>query len=209
MISTVTDKKATFLINPTAAIEIDFGTWFKPLSDADFYDFCQQHRDLRIERDSSGEIIVMAPTFSETGGRNFMLSVKFGIWVEQNGTGKGFDSSTGFTLPNGAIRSPDLSWIKLARWEKIAKAKRKTFAPICPDFVVELRSESDSLKKLQAKMNEYIENGASLGWLIDAIERKIYIYRPNTEPKILANPTEISDEPLLPKFVLKLNEIWD
>ena len=209
MISTTTNKRATFRIYPYSTIEVNFGTWLKPMSDDDFFDFCQQHRDLRIERNSDGEINIMPPTFSETGGRNFTLSVKFGIWAEQDGTGKGFDSSTGFTLPNGAIRSPDLSWMTSKKWNSIPKAKRKKFAPICPDFVVELRSETDSLKKLQLKMEEYIENGASLGWLIDAIKRKVHIYHPKKKPEILENPTEISGEPLLKGFILKLSDIWD
>lgn len=208
MISTTT-RKNTFSINAYSPMEINFGTWLKPLSDEEFYDFCRQHRDFRIERDRNGDIHIMPPTFSETGGRNFTLAVKFGMWAETDGTGKGFDSSTGFTLPNGAIRSPDLSWIKLSRWEKIPKTKRKKFVKICPDFVIELRSESDSLKKLQTKMQEYVENGASLGWLIDAIEKKVHIYRPNIEVEILKNPSAISGEPLLKNFTLNLFDIWE
>jgi Uma2 family endonuclease len=137
------------------------------MDDDEFFDFCQQHRELRIEIDQFGEITIMSPTGSEAGGLNFDLSVAFGIWVRADGTGKGFDSSTGFILPNGAKRSPDLAWIKLEKWLAVPAEKRKKFAPICPDFVVELRSESDALKNLQAKMAEYMENGASLGWLID------------------------------------------
>jgi Uma2 family endonuclease len=151
----------------------------------------------------------MPPTFSETGGKNFSLAVKFGIWVEKDASSKGFDSSPGFTLPNGAVRSPDLSWIKLERWNTLTKKQREKFARICPDFVVELRSESDSLPKLKAKMEEYIENGASLGWLIDPLERRVYVYRPEKEIEILENPTEVSGEPFLHGFVLNLKEIWD
>ncbi|MCY7376234.1 MAG: Uma2 family endonuclease [Pyrinomonadaceae bacterium] len=209
MVSTTANKSATFRIYPYSTIEVDFGTWLKPMSDDEFFDFCQRHRDLRIERNSDGEINIMPPTFSETGGRNFTLSVKFGIWAEKDGSGKGFDSSTGFTLPNGAIRSPDLSWIKSARWEKISKAKRKKFAPVCPDFVVELRSGTDSLTKLKNKMNEYIENGASLGWLIDPAKRRVYVYRSGAEVDLLENPETISGEPLLKDFTLNLEDIWE
>jgi len=133
----------------------------------------------------------------------------FWMWVEKDGSGEGFDSSTGFRLPNGAKRSPDLSWINSEKWNAIPKAKRKKFAPVCPDFVVELRSETDSLTKLKDKMEEYIENGASLAWLIDAEKRKVYVYRPNAEVETLENPLEISGEPLLQGFVLNLKEIWE
>jgi Uma2 family endonuclease len=207
MISTTVNKSSTIQIHPYEMIEVDFGSLLKPMSEDEFFDFCQRHKDLRIERDSNGEIIIMPPTFSETGGRNFTLAVKLGVWIEKDGTGKGFDSSTGFTLPNGAVRSPDLSWIRLERWNLISLEQRRKFAPICPDFVVELRSESDSLSKLQTKMQEYIENGASLGWLVDAIERKVYIYRPNVETEILDNPKEISGEPVLKGFTLNVQEI--
>ena len=188
--------------------QLNFGKVLKRMSDEQFFEFCRNNPELRIEMTRRGEIIVMPPTFSETGGKNFSLLVKFGIWAEKDGTGKGFDSSTGFVLPNGAIRSPDLSWIKLERWDALSPKQREKFAHICPDFVVELRSESDSLKKLQAKMSEYIENGASLGWLLDVKNKKVYVYRPNAETEILNNPTEISGEPTLKGFTLNLKEIW-
>ncbi len=178
------------------------------LGDDDFFDFCRENPDVRIEMDKNGEIEIMPPTGSETGGINFELGVDFGIWVRKDGTGKGFDSSTGFILPNGAKRSPDLSWVKLEKWNAISPAKRKKFAPLCPDFVVEIRSETDSLKKLQAKMTEYIENGASLGWLIDVKSKKIYVYQPNTQVQILEKPIEISGEPYLQGFVLQMCDIW-
>ncbi|WP_204369238.1 Uma2 family endonuclease [Methylocucumis oryzae] len=165
-------KSSTLLIYPSEILEIDFGDLLKPMNDDEFADFCQRHRDLRIEMDKFGEITIMSPTYSETGAINFELSVDFGIWARADGTGKSFDSSTGFILPNGAKRSPDLSWIKRDRWLAIPVEQRKKFAPICPDFVVELRSASDSLAKLQTKMAEYIENGASLGWLLDVNDKK-------------------------------------
>ncbi len=190
-------------------MEFDFGNALRKMNDDEFFEFCRRNSFWRIEMDKHGEIIIMPPTGTETGGKNFTLAVKLGNWVEKDGTGKGFDSSTGFRLMNGAKRSPDLSWIKLERWEKIPKAKRKKFAPICPDFVIELRSESDLLKKLQAKMVEYIKNGASLGWLIDPTKKQVYVYRPNVETQILDNPKEVSGEPLLKGFTLNVQEIWD
>ena len=179
------------------------------MSNDEFFDFCQRHKDLRIERESDGEIVIMPPTFSETGGRNFRLAVKFGVWAEKDGRGQGFDSSSGFTLPNGAVRSPDLSWIKHERWNALTETQREKFAHICPNFVVELCSESDSLPKLNVKMEEYIENGASLGWLIDPTERKVYVYRQSAEVEILENAAEISGEPFLQDFTLNLKEIWE
>ena len=205
--SSVTVSSTMFEYAPV--FELDFGKSLKKMDDDEFFDFCQRNKSMRIEMEQSGEIIIMPPTGSETGGKNFNLIVKFGIWVEKDATGKGFDSSTGFILPNGAKRSPDLSWIKLDKWNAISKAKRKKFAPVCPDFVVELRSETDSLPKLQEKMREYIENGASLGWLLDATKRKIYVYRQNAQVEVLTNPAQISGEPLFAGFTLSLKEIWE
>lgn len=178
------------------------------MTDEQFFEFCQINRELRIERTARGELVIMSPTGSETGERNFSLIVQLGIWVERDGTGVGFDSSSGFTLPNGAVRSPDAAWIKKSRWEAISQEQRQKFAPICPDFVVELRSASDRLKGLQEKMQEYIENGAKLGWLIDPIQRQVYIYRPEAEMECLENPATVSGEPLLSGFVLDLSKIW-
>ena len=121
----------------------------------------------------------MPPTGSGSGNKDFELTSQFGIWVQKDRRGKGFGSSTGFTLPNGAVRSPDLAWIRNERWDALSKKEQKVFAPICPDFVVELRSPTDRLGYVKAKMVEYLENGAQLGWLVDPIERTVYIYRPN------------------------------
>jgi Uma2 family endonuclease len=178
------------------------------LTDDQFFEFCQINRDLRIERTATGELLIMSPTGSETGGSNFKLAVQLGNWTEQDGTGIGFDSSTGFTLPNGATVSPDISWVKLERWNALSKQQRKTFAPISPDFVVELRSPSDTLKDLQDKMQQYINNGVKLGWLIDRKQRRVYTYRPGVPVQQLNNPETVSGEPELPGFVLKLGKIW-
>ncbi len=178
-------------------------------TDEEFAEFCAQNPELRIEMNSEGEMIIMPPVVSEGGRRNFLLTARFGAWVETDGTGVGFDSSTGFTLPNGAKRSPDASWILLARWNAVSDEQKEEFAPICPDFVVELRSKSDRLKTLQSKMEEYLANGAQLGWLIDPLEKKVHIYRRDNPVEILDNPAEISGEPLLTGFTLKLKSILD
>lgn len=178
------------------------------MTDDQLFDFCQLNQDFRIERQATGEIVIMSPTGSETDQRNFDLIVQLGIWTKQDGTGVGFGSSGGFTLPSGAVRSPDAAWIKKSDWEAIPPELRKKFAPICPEFVIELRSQSDSLKELKTKMEEYIKNGTRLGWLIDRVQGKVYIYRANAAVEELDNPTTLSGEDILPDFVLDLSEIW-
>jgi Uma2 family endonuclease len=178
------------------------------MTDDQLFDFCQLNQDFRIERKATGEIAIMSPTGSETAQCNFDLIGQLGIWTKQDGTGVGFGSSGGFTLPNGAVRSPDAAWIKKTDWEAIPLEKRKKFPPICPEFVIELRSESDNLKDLKTKMEEYIHNGTRLGWLIDRVQHKVYIYRVNCEVEELDNPTTLSGEDILPDFVLDLSSIW-
>lgn len=181
-----------------------------PVSDREFEEFCRKNPDLKVEQTAAGEIVIMPPTGGTTGIRNFSLNVRFGKWAEKNSKkGVAFDSSTVFKLPNKAKRSPDLAWIKMERWQALSKDEQETFPPLCPDFVIELRSKTDSLKSLGAKMQEYIENGAQLGWLIDPIKRKIHVYRPNEPVEILEQPQEISGDPVLPKFTLKLNDFWE
>ena len=177
------------------------------LTDDQFFQMCQQNRDYRFERTASGELLIMPPTGSDTGNRNFDMVVELGIWNKQTKLGKGFDSSTGFTLPNGAERSPDVSWVRIERWNALTPEQQEKFAPICPDFVVELRSRSDSLKELQEKMQEYIENGTELGWLIDRKNKRVEIYRPGKDVEVLDNPASLSGENVLPGFVLDLQQI--
>lgn len=172
------------------------------------FELCRVNDELRIERTSEGDLVIMPPTNSETGNTNFGLAVRFGVWVEADGRGLGFDSSAGFTLPNGAMRSPDVSWIRRTRWEALPAADRRTFAHVCPDFVLELRSPSDPLRFLEAKMQEYIDNGAQLGWLIDPIQRQAHVYRPGAPPQVLDRPDSLSGDPVLPGFVLDLRSIW-
>lgn len=173
-----------------------------------FSEFCLANRDLRIERAASGEVIIMPPAFADTGNRNIKIGQQLANWADQDGTGETFDSSAGFTLPNGATRSPDASWIELERWNALTEEQKASFAPICPDFIIELRSASDTLTGLQDKMEEYIANGASLGWLIDRKNRSVHIYRPNQKPEILDQPNTVSGEPELPGFVLRMAKIW-
>lgn len=179
-----------------------------PMTRDEFYTFCQANRDLRIERTATGEVVIMPPAFSDTGNRNFNLAAYLWVWTEQDGTGLGFDSSSGFTLPNGATRSPDAAWIKADRWNALTEEEKASFAPICPDFVIELRSASDTLTGLQAKMQEYMENGALLGWLIDRNQRTVHVYRPNQSPQILENPDSVSGDPNLPGCTLPMARIW-
>jgi Uma2 family endonuclease len=191
---------ATITLPPILKLKID-------LSDDQFFQMCQKNGDYRFERTASGEILIMAPTGSDTGRRNVKITTQLEIWNSQNNLGEVFDSSTGFILPNGAERSPDASWIKAERWNALTPEQKEKFAPICPDFVVELRSPSDSLKDLQEKMQEYIDNGAQLGWLIDRKNQRVEIYLPGKDVEILDNPASLSGENVLPGFVLNLQQI--
>jgi RNA polymerase sigma factor (TIGR02999 family) len=181
----------------------------KGLTDEEFFDLCQRHKESRIERTKEGELIIMPPTGGEAGIRNAKLIARFVTWAEQDGSGQGFDSSTGFTLPNRAIRSPDLSWLRNDRWNALSHEQKEKFPPLCPDFIVEIRSPSDSLLTLQEKMEEYISNGAQLGWLIDPIERRVHKYKAGSAPEVFDNPKTVSGDPLLPGFVLNVRELWD
>jgi Uma2 family endonuclease len=177
------------------------------LTDDKLCEFCQVNRDLRIERNARGELIIMPPVVSDMGDRNAELAMQLRNWAKRDGTGKTFDSSAGFRLPNGSVRSPDASWVRLARWEALAAEEKKKFAPLCPDFVVELRSESDRLRTLQEKMQEYMDNGAEMGLLVDSSQRQVHIYRRDQEVEILDEPVSVSCDPVLPGFTLDLTEI--
>jgi Uma2 family endonuclease len=178
------------------------------VTDEQLFELSQVNRDLRIERNAQGELVIMPPTGGETGKRNAELIVQLGVWAKRDGTGSTFDSSTGFRLPNTAVRSPDASWIRQSRLEHLTPEERKKFIPLCPDFVVELRSATDSLRFLQEKMQEYMESGASLGWLIDVERKRVYVYRPRQPVEELSEPSSLQGDPLLSGFVLDLNEIW-
>jgi Uma2 family endonuclease len=178
------------------------------MTDDQFFEFCQINRDLRIERTAEGDLLIMAPAGGETSWRNSELVTALNIWAKEDGTGVVFDSSGGFVLPNGATKSPDAAWVKRERLGLLTAEQKKKFLPLCPDFVIELRSPSDPLPVVTDKMEEYVANGLQLGWLIDPEEKQVYIYRPNTPPEVLENPPQISAEAVLPGFVLNLAEIW-
>lgn len=173
-----------------------------------FFEFCQINRELWIERTQEGDLIIMTPTGGETSWRNSELVTTLNIWAKQDGTGIVFDSSAGFDLPNGAMRSPDAAWVKRSRLETLTPEEKKKFLPLCPDFVIELRSPSDRLADLKEKMVEYIENGVQLGWLIDPEGRQVFVYETDGQMTHLENPTTLSGEPLLTGFSLGLSEIW-
>jgi len=179
-----------------------------PLGDDDLFDLCTANSELRIERTTDGELVIMPPTGGETGRRNFDLIGQFAAWVRHDGTGVGFDSSTGFLLPNGAERAPDVAWVRRSRWDALTEAQRRKFPPVCPDFVIELRSPSDTLGDQQAKLEEYIACGARLGWLIDPDERRAYVYRPGRVVNVLEHATELRGDPELPGLILDLRSIW-
>ncbi len=177
------------------------------LTDEQFYQLCQANRDVRFERTAKGELIVMPPTGGETGDRNSEMNFQLRAWNKQTRLGKVFDSSTGFKLPNGADRSPDADWVRLEPWEALTPEQRQKFPPLAPDFVIELRSATDDLKPLRAKMQEYRDNGVRLGWLIDPQRRIVEIYRLGTDVEVLQSPTTLSGEDVLPGFVMDLSEI--
>ena len=178
------------------------------LTAAQFQRICRDNRDLRLELTSNGDLIIMPPTGSRTGQRNANLTRQLATWAQKDGTGVAFDSSTGFTLPNEAILSPDASWVRRERWDALSKEEQEGFAPLCPDFVIELRSHWNTLKSLQDKMQEYLENGSQLAWLIDPLERRVYIYRTGEEVEMLIDPATVSADPTLKGFVLQLTELW-
>jgi Uma2 family endonuclease len=178
------------------------------LTDPKFERLALLNRDLRLELTATGELMIMPPMGGETGNRNFEIYIDLGIWNRQYRLGKAFDSSTGFKLPNGATRSPDVSWLENSRWESLSKEQRKKFLPLCPDFAIELLSENDETMETDAKMQEYLANGLKLGWLIDPRTKQVIIYRPDREVEILIAPTELSGEDILAEFILNLEQIW-
>ena len=179
------------------------------MDDARFFAFCRQNPELRIEQTREGDWIIMPPTGFETGSRNNEVSRQLGNWARQDGTGIAVDSSTGFVLPNGAKRSPDASWVLKARLAALTPEQKQRFLPLCPDFAAELRSPSDSLADTQDKMGEYVENGLRLGWLLDAAERRVHVYRPDQDAEVLDAPEAVSGDPILPGFILDLRLVWD
>jgi Uma2 family endonuclease len=191
----------TIYLPPRLELKID-------LTDEQFWQLCCDNDDLRFETTAKGELIIMSPTGGYTSDRNSDLNFQLRAWNRQNNLGKVFDSNGGFVLPNGAKRAPDSSWLKMNRWDALTEEERNKFLPLCPDFVVELMSPSDTLPQTREKMEEYIENGAQLGWLINRTKRQVEVYRPNREVEILENPQTVSGENILPGFLLDLATIW-
>jgi len=178
------------------------------INDEQFSQLCRDNPELKLERNQKGEIIVMSPTGGETGKKNADLIIDFGIWNRRKKIGQIFDSSTCFQFPDGSNRSPDVAYIKQERWEKLIPEERETFPPIAPDFVLELMSKTDSLKRLQEKMQEYRDNGVKLGWLINPMKNQVEIYRQGQEKEVLDDPKTLSGEDILPEFILDLSTIW-
>ncbi len=179
------------------------------MDDGQLFEFCRINREWRIERTAEGELEIMMPTGGETSNRNSNLNYQLTGWTLRDGTGVALESNGGFILPNGAMRSPDASWARRERLANLTAEQKRKFLPLCPDFVIELRSPSDSLSKIEAKMREYIENGAQLGWLLDPVERKVHVYKPGESVEVLENPERVSGEPVLPGFVLELKPVWE
>lgn len=177
------------------------------LTDDQFVRLCRDNDVLRLEMTAEGELIIMPPPGSKTGWREGKVFQRLANWAEQNGTGISFGSTAGFKLPNGATRAPDAAWMPLRRWKSFTSEQKEKFAPICPDFVVEVRSPSDRLADVQKKMTEYLQNGARLGWLLDPFEKRVYIYRPGRNVECLENPSHLSGEDVLPEFQFDFQEI--
>jgi len=178
------------------------------MDDHGFFRFCQANRDLRIERNSKGDLIILPPVSGGGSRANAELTADFIIWARRDGTGSVFDSSGGFILPNGATRSPDVAWVRNDRLDALEDDALDEFVRLCPDFVLELRSPNDSLRTLNAKMREYLQNGARLGWLIDPQQKQVHVYRGRAEPEVLDNPAKIAGNPVLKGFVLSLAKVW-
>ncbi|EAZ92195.1 Uma2 family endonuclease [Crocosphaera chwakensis] len=177
------------------------------ISETDLEKLCQENPEARLETNPQGQLIIMSPTGSESGKRNTSLIFQVELWNRQQNSGIVFDSSTGFKLSNGAVRSPDVSWITLAKWNSLSKQQKRKFAPIAPDFVIELMSPTDELNELQNKMEEYMNCGVQLGWLINPDEKQVEIYRQQEKPEILNNPLTLSGEQILPNLIVNLQDI--
>jgi Uma2 family endonuclease len=182
--------------------------WERGMSDDEYFQFCADNSELRVERTAEGDIVVMPPAGIESSFRNNEVSAELRNWARKDGRGRAFDSSVEFLLPSGAAYSPDASWVQESRLDKLSRTEKRKFPHLCPDFVIELMSPSDRLPKLKAKMREWMENGAQLGWLLDPDNRTAYIYRPEREPEQVINPERLTGEGPVAGFVLVLADIW-
>jgi Uma2 family endonuclease len=179
------------------------------LTDDQLFELCQLNRDWRIEYTAQGELIVMPPTGWETGSQNAEITSQLRWWARGDQTGVASDSSPGFKLPNGTTRSPDAAWVRRSRLTGLTREQKQKFLPLCADFVIELRTPTDNLQAVLDKMQEYMDNGAQLGWLLDPLTRRVHVYLPQRPPEILEAPNSVSADPLLPGFVLDLRKIWE
>lgn len=179
------------------------------LTDNQFYQLCRDNPEVKFERNTNGELIVMSPTGGGTGKRNALMIADFVIWNRQTKLGEVFDSSTCFKLPNGANRSPDVSWVKKERWDALSPEQQEKFPEVAPDFVLELMSPTDSLRETQEKMQEYMDNGVKLGWLINRKTRRVEISRSGQKPLVLESPRTLQGEDVLPGFILDLQIVWE
>ena len=186
------------------AICLNLEPFTQELTHEQFYELCMANKDVAMERSPQGELIIMSPVGGESGEKEADYIIDLGLWNRQTRLGKVFSSSTVFKLPGGGDRSPDAAWVKLERWNRLTREQQKKFPPLCPDFVIELRSESDQLKPLQAKMLEYLDSGLRLGWLIDPKNQMVEIYRAGKEVEVLAFPVTLSGEDVLPGFTLEI-----
>ncbi len=189
-------------------LQFEFEDDRRKMTADEFWNFCARNRKLRAELTKDGDVIIMPPIGFETSDRNVEIVMQLAIWAKGDKSGRVTESNGGFILPNGATYAPDAAWTGNERLAKFSEKEKKKFLPLCPDFVIELRSSSDSLKELQAKMEEYVENGAQLGWLIDPKTKKVHVYRGNGEVEILDDPDKVSGENVLENFELNLSEIW-
>ena len=178
------------------------------MTEEQFFDFCQQNQEIRIERTAQGELIIMAPAGGESSAQSLSVAAQLYIWSKKDGTGMAFDSSAGFTLPSGAVRSPDASWVSNERLASVTPEQMKKFLPLCPDFAVEILSPSDSLRQTEEKVKEFLVGGTRLGWLINPRNRQVSVYRPGEEVRVLEDPATLSGDPELPGFVLDLGSVW-
>ena len=178
------------------------------LTQDQFFDLCQQNRQLRLERTAKGELILMPPAGGESSSQNASIVSQLYAWRQRTGIGRVFDSSAGFILPNGANRSPDAAWLSDDQLATIAPEQMRKFPPACPHFLIESLSPSDSLKQTQAKMEEYIANGTKLGWMIVPDKKQVHVYRPGQPVQIFDNPQTLAGDPELPGFVLDLEPVW-
>ena len=178
------------------------------MSDEDLMRFCAANDFLRVERDANGEILVMTPAGNRTGRMNALIIAVLTTWAESDGRGYAFDSNTGFSLPDGSMRSPDAAWVKKTRWDALNAQDQDRFSHICPEFIVELRSPSDNLGELQNKMEQWVSNGVEIGWLVDPIERTVYVYRPGDSPDVHHEPTSVQGSGIMSGFELVMDRVW-